>query len=79
MISFQDFGHKLGYSVIITTNLGNNSGRGRKENYITKIPVKKVWVLGPISYLRLTPPPPKDAPAAVQKLYTLAFRNEVII
>jgi len=49
------------------------------ETQFTKIQVKKVQVVGLTSHMRLTPPPPKGAPAAVQKLFTLALKNGVII
>lgn len=69
-----------GYSVIVTTSLAHKSRRGIKENPITKIREKKVRVVGLTSYMRLTPPPPKDAPVANQKLFTEAcLGNEIII
>jgi hypothetical protein len=45
---------------------------------LTKIQVKKVQALDFTSDMRLTPPPPKDAPAAAQKISILALKHEII-
>jgi hypothetical protein len=44
---------------------------------MTKIWGKKVRVVGLTSHMRLTPPPPKGAPAANQKLFTLTLKTKL--
>jgi len=71
------FSHFFGYSVIVTTNLAHKSRRGITKNRISKIQGKKVRVVDLTSHMRLTPPPPKGAPAAIQKLFTLTLKTKL--
>jgi hypothetical protein len=68
---------KKGYRVIVTTNLAHKSRRRIKKNPVNKIRGKKVRVVGLTSHTRLTLRPPKGAPEAIQKLFTLALKTKL--